>query len=91
MKCLDRTMKKITDTLVEACHVPIRDVCVLNHNDESFKAYVHGTNWYGQQVYDKIMNTWGVTEENITIKESPESWWPLGSRGYVIEVKYENS
>lgn len=89
MKCLDRTMKKITDTLVEACHVPIRDVCVLNHNDESFKAYVHGTTWICQRVYDTISNVWGVSMENISITESPESWWPLGSRGYVIEVNYE--
>lgn len=89
MKCMDRTAKKIIDTLAEACHVPIRDVCVLNHNDDCFKAYVHGTGWYGQHVYDKIINTWGVVEENITMNISPDCWWPLGSRGYIIEVKYE--
>ena len=89
MKCMDRTAKKIVDTLSEACHVPIRDVCVLNHTDDYFKAYVHGTNWYGQHVYDKIMKTWGVVEENIIMKVSPDCWWPLGSRGYIIEVKYE--
>ena len=72
MKCMDRTAKKIVDTLSEACHVPIRDVCVLNHTDDYFKAYVHGTNWYGQHVYDKIMKTWGVVEENITMKVSPQ-------------------
>ena len=44
---------------------------------------------YGQHVYDKIMKTWGVVEENITMKVSPDCWWPLGSRGYIIEVKYE--
>ena len=89
MKCMDRTAKKIMDTLADACHVPIKDVCVLNHNDEYFKAYVHGTSWYGQHVYDRIMKTWGVVEENITMKVSPDCWWPLGSRGYIIEVKYE--
>ena len=89
MKCMDRTAKKIIDTLIDACHVPIRDVCVLNHTDDYFKAYVHGTNWYGQHVYDKIMKTWDVVEENITMKVSPDCWWPLGSRGYIIEVKYE--
>ena len=89
MKCMDRTAKKIMDTLAEACCVPIRDVCVLNHNDKCFKAYVHGTNWYGQHVYDKIMKTWNVVEDNITMKVSPDCWWPLGSRGYIIEVKYE--
>ena len=89
MKCMDRTAKKIMDTLAEACHVPIREVCVLNHNDEHFKAYVHGTSWYGQNVYDKIMKTWGVEEKNISIERSPNVWWPLGSTGYVIEVKYE--
>lgn len=86
---MDRTAKKIMDTLAEACCVPIRDVCVLNHNDKCFKAYVHGTNWYGQHVYDKIMKTWNVVEDNITMKVSPDCWWPLGSRGYIIEVKYE--
>lgn len=89
MKCMDRTAKKIMDTLAEACHVPIREVCVLNHNDEHFKAYVHGTNWYGQHVYDKIMKTWGVVEENITINMSPGGWWSLGSRGYIIEVSFK--
>lgn len=86
---MDRTAKKIMDTLAEACHVPIREVCVLNHNDEHFKAYVHGTNWYGQHVYDKIMKTWGVVEENITMKLSPDRWWSLGSRGYIIEVSFK--
>ena len=89
MKCLDRTAKKIIDTLADACHVPIRDICILNHNDEHFKAYVHGTNWYGQHVYDKIMNAWSVEEENISIERSPNAWWTFGSTGYVIEVKYE--
>lgn len=89
MKSLDRTAKKIMDTLAAACHVPIRDVCVLNHNNDRFKAYVHGNSAISQHVYNVIMNTWGVAEENISIEESPKCWWPLGSRGYVIEVKYE--
>ena len=89
MKSLDRTAKKIMDTLAAACYVPIRDVCVLNHDDDHFKAYVHGSSWYGQRVFDVIVNTWGVKEENIIIKPSPECWWPLGSKGYVIEVIYE--
>lgn len=91
MKCLDRTAKKIMDTLADACHVPIRDVCVLNHDDNYSKTYVHGSSALSQHVYNVIMKTWGVPEENITIKESPEFWWPLGSRGYIIEIKYENS
>ena len=89
MKTLDKTAKKIIDTLADACHVPIREICVLEHNEMHFKAYVHGTNWYGQHVYDKIMNTWNVEEKNIVIERAPKAWWPLGSTGYVIEVKYE--
>lgn len=89
MKSLDRTAKKIMDTLAAACYVPIREVCVLNHDNDHFKAYVHGTSWYSQKVFDVIKNTWGVKEENIIIKSSPDTWWPLGSKGYVIEVKYE--
>ena len=88
MKSLDRTAKKIMDTLAAACHVPIKDVCVLNHNDERFKAYVHGTDWYSQTVYNKIIETWGVKEENIEISLSPQLWWPLGSTGYIINVVY---
>lgn len=90
MKSLDRTAKKIIDTLAEACHVPIRDVCVLQHDNDHFKAYVHGTLWYSQSVYDKIEKTWSVDESQIDIKieKSPKCWWPLGSTGYVIEVTY---
>lgn len=88
MKTLDRTAKKIMDTLADACYVPIRDICVLNHDDTHFKAYVHGTSWYGQHVYDVIMNTWGVEENNLSIERSPKCWWPLGSTGYVIKVTY---
>jgi hypothetical protein len=84
----DRSLKKITDVLSIACHVPICDVCVLHHNDNSFKAYVHGTTWYGQHVYDVIVNTWNIDEKNILIEPSPNAWWTFGSTGYVIEVKY---
>ena len=90
MKSLDRTAKKIVDVLSAACHVPIRDVCVLNHDNNQFKAYVHGTTWYNQHVYNVIMKVWGVKEENISMTLSPDCWWPLGSRGYVIEVKYDD-
>lgn len=86
---MDRTSKNIVDVLTVACHVPIRDVCVLHHDDEHFKAYVHGTSWYCDNVHKVIMKAWNVKEENISAKISPECWWPLGSRGYIIEVKYE--
>lgn len=89
MISLDRTAKKIMDTLAAACHVPIRHVCILNHDNDHFKAYVHGTSWYGQRVFDIIKNTWGVKEENIKITKSPDEWWIIGSTGYVIEVQYE--
>lgn len=89
MKCLDRTAKKILDTLTEACKLPIRDICILNHDNDGFKAYVHGTSWYGQHVYEAIMKTWDVEEKNISIERAPEAWWPLGSTGYVIKVNYE--
>lgn len=86
---LDRTAKKILDTLSEACHLPIRDICILDHDNDHFKAYVHGTSWYDQSIYDKIIKTWKVKEENISIERAPKDWWPLGSTGYIIKVKYE--
>ena len=88
MRNLDRTAKKITDTLIEACNVSICEICILDHDDNHFKAYVDGTSWYGQHVYDIIMKTWGVKEDNIIISHAPKSWWPFGSIGYTIEVTY---
>lgn len=85
---LDRTMKKIIDTLSEACQVPIRDICVLWHDDVYFKAYVHGRHIDNDEVNKVIIKTWNVNEDNITIEKSPKCWWPLGSTGHVIEVKY---
>lgn len=91
MRSLDRTMKKITEVLAESCHVPIMEVCVLNHDDNHFKAYVHGTNWYKQHKQHMckcIMNVWGVNENNIDIHLAPKAWGLFGSTGYVIEVTY---
>ena len=84
----DKTAKTIMDVLSAACKVSIREVCILNHDETSFKAYVHGTSWYGQSVYDVICKAWDVNENDVSIKLSPEGWWPLGSTGYVIEVTY---
>lgn len=84
----NKTIKKILDTLADACHVPIRDVCVISHNDKHFKAYVHGTSWYGQHVYDRIAATWGLDESNINITIAPKGCWPFGSTGYTIEVDF---
>lgn len=85
-----KDMKRIMDVLSNACHVPIREVCVLEHDEQHFKAYVHGTSWYCQRVYDMIEDAWSVDENKIDIKidKAPEAWWPLGSTGYLIEVKY---
>lgn len=84
----DKTAKTIMDVLSFACKVSIREVCILHHDEDSFKVYVHGTSWYSQSVYDVICDAWNVTEDNISINLSPESWWPIGSTGYVIEVTY---
>lgn len=80
--------KSIIDVLSVACDVPIRDVCVLHHDETHFKAYVHGTSWYSQRAYDIISKAWEITEDQISMEQSPKCWWPLGSTGYVIEVKY---
>lgn len=88
MECLDRTAKKIVDTLVDAMHCPITHICLLNHDNDHFKVYTDDNSIISKRVYEAIMKTWGVPEENISIKESPEYWWPLGSRGYIMEVKY---
>lgn len=84
----DKTMKTITDVLSSACHVPIREVCVLEHNEKYFKAYVHGTRWYDRSVYEKIMNAWNLEESQIDMTLSPELWKKFGSTGYIINVKY---
>lgn len=86
----DKTAKTIMDVLACACHVPIRDVCVLNHDEKSFKAYVHGTSWYSQSVYNTIIKAWDVSEDNISFTISPETWWKLGSTGYIVTVTYNN-
>lgn len=88
MRNLDRTTKMIIDTLTVACDVPICEICVLDHDDKHFKAYVNGTSWYSQRVYDVIMQTWGVEEKDIDIKHAPESWFPFSAIGYTIEVTY---
>lgn len=89
-KIKSKDMKTIIDVLAAACHVPIRDVCVLNHDETHFKAYVHGTSWYGQHVYNVIEQAWSIDENKISIniEKSPKCWWPLGSTGYIIEVTY---
>ena len=84
----DKTAKTILDVLASACHVPIRDVCVLNHDENHFKAYVHGTSWYSNTVYKIICNAWDIDEAQISMKLSPETWWKLGSTGYLVEVTY---
>ena len=84
----DKSLKRIIDTLSIACRVPIYDVCVLHHDDQHFEAYVHGTTWYSQHIYDAIANTWGVDEKNILIELSPKAGWPFGSNGYSIKVNY---
>lgn len=85
----DKSSKNIVDTLISVIHCPINHVCLLNHDDNGFKCYVDDSAAMSQRVYDAIMITWNVKEENISIERSPESWWPLGSTGYIIEVKYE--
>ena len=89
-KVKDKTYKTITDVLAAACHVPINEVCVLEHDEDHFKAYVHGTSWYCQRVYDIIEESWSVDENkiNVSIEKSPKGWWPFGSTGYLIEVNY---
>ena len=82
-----KTLKYITDKIAEFCHVPIRDVCVLNHDDNHFKVYVHGTSWYCDSVYRRICDTWGVTEDNITVEMTPKFLW-FNSTGYTIHVTY---
>jgi hypothetical protein len=91
MNTLDRTAKRIIDILADACHVPIRDICVLTHDNDHFKAYVHGTGWYKDNttIANKIVKAWDVNPDNISIGKSPKPWWVFGSTGYVIEVKYE--
>ena len=93
MNTLDRTAKRIIDILSDACHVPIRDICVLTHDNNHFKVYVHGISWYNKVteniVINKIVKAWNVTIDNISIMRSPKPWWVFGSTGYVIEVKYE--
>ena len=83
----NKTLKTIIDLLVEACHVPFYDVCVLHHNDKHFEAYVHGTNWYGQHVYDMIMNQYNITEDQISITPAPDLKF-FKNKGYKIEVTY---
>ena len=83
----DKTLKTIIDLLVKACHVPFYDVCVLHHDDTCFKAYVHGTTWYGQHVYDMIMKQYNITEDKISI--TPVSAFRFfKNKGYKIEVTY---
>ena len=81
------TIKEIVDVLVEACHVPIMDVCVLSHDNKHFKAYVHGMNWYCQNVYDVLMNKYNIPESNILIEPAPGFLW-FSSKGYKIEVTF---
>lgn len=88
MKENNKTAKFILDTLSKACNVPIHEICLLDNNEMEFKAYVHGTSWYDKNVINTIKNTWGIVEDNIKAKISPNSWWSLGSYGYIIEVKY---
>ena len=82
-----KTIKYITDKIAEFCHVPIRDVCVLNHDESHFKVYVHGTSWYSGVVFKRICETWNVTEDQIEMKLTPKFLW-FKSTGYTIEVTY---
>ena len=83
----NKTLKTIIDLLVTACHVPFYDVCVLHHDDKHFEAYVHGTTWYSQHVYDMIMKEYDIPEEHISI--TPVNAFKLfKNKGYKIEVTY---
>ena len=83
----DKTLKTIIDLLVTACHVPFYDVCILHHDDKHFKAYVHGTNWYSQHVYDMLMKQYNITEDNISI-EPVHTFKLFKNKGYKITVNY---